>query len=56
MIKKDEMVNVPIRKELLEQLQELSESTNEIYESMSFEHFVNNILVTEKIRLQELQK
>lgn len=51
-----EFVNIPIRKELLEQIQDLSVATNEIYESLDFDEFVNNILVVEKQRLQKLQK
>lgn len=53
---KYEMVDVPIKKELLDKIQELSECTNEIYESQTYEDFVNNILVTEKLRLEKLQK
>jgi hypothetical protein len=51
-----ELVMVPVRKELLETIQELSVSTNEIYDSQPFEDFVNNILVIEKQRLEKLQK
>lgn len=51
-----EFVNIPVKKELLKQIQELSVVTNEIYESLHFDEFVNNILVVEKQRLQKLQK
>lgn len=52
---REEIVYVPIKKELLEQMQKLSESTSEIYESQSYENFVNNILVTEKFRLMRIE-
>jgi hypothetical protein len=51
----DESINVPIRLDLLNEIQDLSVNTNEIYEDQSFEDFVNNILVMEKLRLQKLQ-
>jgi hypothetical protein len=56
MSEKEKTVNVPIRLDLLKEIQDLSVETNEIYESQSFEDFVNNILVMEKLRLQKLQK
>jgi hypothetical protein len=52
----EEVVNVPISLDLLKEIQDLSVATNEIYEDQSFEDFVNNILVMEKLRLQKLQK
>lgn len=51
----NEFVYVPIKKQLLERIQDLSELTNiEIYQSQPYEDFVNNILVTEKLRLEKI--
>jgi hypothetical protein len=51
----EEIVLVPIEKNLLIQIQDLSENTDEIYEDMEPEGFVHNILNSERLRLQKLQ-
>lgn len=43
---------VPIEKDLLKQIQKLSKNTNEIYEDMDPEEFIQNILNTEYVRLK----
>lgn len=50
-----EIMLVPIEKDLLEQIQSLSENTNEMYEEMEPETIVHNILNAERLRLKKLQ-
>jgi Zn-dependent M32 family carboxypeptidase len=48
----EETVLVPIKKELLEEIQAAAVHTHEIYDQQDPEDFVNNILVTEMLRLK----